>query len=71
MEQQIEAFINYLHNVKKTSKNTELSYRRDLKKVAVPVRLENSSIGEARVTAARTRPKFIGGERAVYNEAIK
>ena len=35
MQEQIEAFINYLHNVKKTSKNTELSYRRDLKKVAV------------------------------------
>lgn len=34
MEEQIEAFINYLHNVKKTSKNTELSYRRDLKKMA-------------------------------------
>ena len=41
-----------------------------LKKVAVPVRLENSSIGEARVTAARTRPKFIGGSRAVYDEEL-
>ncbi|MBR5228508.1 MAG: TIGR01440 family protein [Firmicutes bacterium] len=38
-----------------------------LKKVAVPVRLENNKIGEALVTAARTRPKFIGGERAVYD----
>ena len=38
-----------------------------LKKVAVPVRLENNRIGEALVVAARTRPKFIGGERAVYN----
>lgn len=33
MEELIEAFINYLHNVKKTSKNTELSYRRDLMKM--------------------------------------
>lgn len=33
MEQAIEQFITYLHNVKKTSANTELSYRRDLKKV--------------------------------------
>lgn len=33
MEQAIEQFITYLHNVKKTSVNTELSYRRDLKKV--------------------------------------
>ena len=39
-----------------------------LKKVAVPVRLENNKIGEALVVAARTRPKFIGGSRAVYNE---
>ena len=39
-----------------------------LKKVAVPLRLENNIIGEALVTAARTRPKFIGGARAVYDE---
>ena len=39
-----------------------------LKKVAVPLRLENNIIGEALVTAARTRPKFIGGVRAVYDE---
>lgn len=34
MEQAVEQFITYLHNVKKTSANTEMSYRRDLKKVA-------------------------------------
>ena len=39
-----------------------------LKRVAVPVRLKNNRIGEAPVTAARTRPKFIGGARAVYDE---
>ena len=39
-----------------------------LKKVAVPLRLENCRIGEALVVAARTRPKFIGGVRAVYDE---
>ena len=38
-----------------------------LKQVAVPVRLENNRIGEAMIIAARTRPKFIGGIRAVYN----
>lgn len=38
-----------------------------LKRVAVPLRLKNNKIGEALVIAARTRPKFIGGERAVYN----
>lgn len=39
-----------------------------LKKVAVPLRLENNKLGEALVVAARTRPKFIGGERAIYNK---
>ena len=39
-----------------------------LKKVAVPLRLENNRIGAATVLAARTRPKFIGGIRAVYDE---
>ena len=38
-----------------------------LKRVAVPVRLENNKIGEALVSAARTRPKFIGGIRAAYD----
>ena len=41
-----------------------------LKKVAVPLRLRNNIIGEATVVAARTRPKFIGGVRAVYDEAL-
>ena len=39
-----------------------------LKRVAVPVRLVNNKIGAATVLAARTRPKFIGGIRAVYDE---
>lgn len=39
-----------------------------LKKVAVPVRLEHNRIGEAMIIAARTRPKFIGGIRAIYDE---
>ena len=37
-----------------------------LKRVAVPLRLENNVIGEAKLSAARTRPKYIGGERAKY-----
>jgi len=35
MQKEIDAFISYLHNVKKTSTNTELSYQRDLKKFIV------------------------------------
>ena len=37
-----------------------------LKKVAVPLRLQQKTIGQAMVTAAWTRPKLIGGSRAVY-----
>lgn len=39
-----------------------------LKEVAVPVRLEANYIGKAFLLAARTRPKFIGGCRANYDE---
>ena len=39
-----------------------------LRRVAVPVRLEHHRIGEALVTAARTRPPLIGGERARYQK---
>ena len=38
-----------------------------LKAVAVPLRLKTDHIGKARVNAARTRPKYIGGERAKYS----
>lgn len=37
-----------------------------LKRVAVPVRLSMDKIGSALLTAARTRPALIGGERAKY-----
>lgn len=37
-----------------------------LRPVAVPVRLMVRSIGDAHLTAARTRPKLVGGKRAVY-----
>jgi len=38
--------------------------------VAVPVRLSVNKIGMANIICARTRPKFIGGIRAIYNEEI-
>ena len=41
-----------------------------LKKVAVPVRLQVKQIGQAPLTAARVRPKFIGGVRAVYDQTM-
>ena len=42
-----------------------------LKEVAVPVRLSVRNIGAASLVCARTRPRFIGGERARYQDALK
>ena len=42
-----------------------------LKEVAVPVRLGVKKIGMASLVCARTRPRFIGGERARYQEELK
>ena len=39
-----------------------------LKRVAVPVRTSVNKIGEANILCARTRPKYIGGSRAFYEE---
>lgn len=41
-----------------------------LRRVAVPVRLAVKTIGQANILCARTRPKYIGGSRAVYPEGI-
>ena len=42
-----------------------------LKEVAVLVRLGVKKIGQANLVCARTRPRFIGGERARYQEELK
>lgn len=39
-----------------------------LRPVAVPIRLRIKEIGEAHLTMARTRPRLIGGARAIYPE---
>ena len=41
-----------------------------LKPVAVPVRLPMRRIGDAVLIAARTRLRFVGGSRAVYDETL-
>ncbi len=41
-----------------------------LRAVAVPLRLSVTELGEAHLTAARTRAKFVGGTRAVYDENL-
>lgn len=40
-----------------------------LRHVAVPVRIAQNTIGQASVLCARTRPKFVGGSRAVYPDS--
>lgn len=42
-----------------------------LRPVAVPVRIEHPIIGGAHIVCARTRAKYIGGERARYNEDLE
>ena len=41
-----------------------------LREVAVPVRAGITEIGQAHLTLARTRPKYIGGPRAAYDESL-
>lgn len=41
-----------------------------LKEVAVPVKLSIYQIGQAHIICARTRPKYIGGIRAHYNDNL-
>ena len=41
-----------------------------LRRVAVPVRISRKTIGEAHVVCARTRLKFVGGERACYDAKL-
>lgn len=41
-----------------------------IKHVAVPVRTSVKTIGQAHVTLAKTRPKLIGGARAVYEKKV-
>jgi len=39
--------------------------------VVSPVRLKMKKLGNAHVTAARTRPRYVGGPRAEYDAALK
>ena len=50
MEREIEAFISYLHNIKKTSSNTEMSYRRDLTKLRIYLEITAGSPAGDEVT---------------------
>lgn len=39
-----------------------------MKNVVVPVRLSTKNLINATIIAAKTRPKYIGGSRAIYKE---
>ncbi len=39
--------------------------------VVVPLKITQRRIGEAVITAARRRPKYVGGIRAVYDESLE
>lgn len=41
-----------------------------IKPVVVPLRVQTKKIGEASIICARRRPRFVGGERAIYNEEL-
>ncbi len=41
-----------------------------IKPVVVPLRISVPRIGEAVLVCARRRPKFVGGQRAVYDEKL-
>ena len=42
-----------------------------LRDVAVPLRIRTGQIGDAHVVCARTRPKYVGGERAAYDDGLR
>ena len=41
-----------------------------IKPVVVPIRISVNRIGEAVLICARRRPRFVGGQRAVYNDDL-
>lgn len=57
MEKEIGAFITYLHNVKNTSGNTEMSYKRDLEKVSHF--MESRGIREAKDVTAKDLADYV------------
>lgn len=57
MEKEISSFITYLHNVKNTSNNTEMSYKRDLEKVRVF--LEGKGVTEIKKVTSEQLTEYV------------
>lgn len=66
MEREIESFISYLHNIKKTSSNTEISYRRDLTKMRIYLELTAQSQSASDVTEGNLKKYVAYMERKKF-----
>lgn len=66
MEREIEAFIEYLHNIKKTSPNTEMSYRRDLTKMRIYLEVTAGSPAVSEVTEENLKKYIAYMERKKF-----
>lgn len=66
MEREIEAFISYLHNIKKTSANTEMSYRRDLTKMRIYLELTAQVSAACEVTEENLKKYIAYMERKKF-----
>ncbi len=66
MEREIEAFISYLHNIKKTSFNTEMSYRRDLTKLRIYLEITAGSPAVDEVTEENLKKYMAYMERKKF-----
>ena len=66
MEWEIEAFISYLHNIKKTSFNTEMSYRRDLTKLRIYLEITAGSPAVDEVTEENLKKYMAYMERKKF-----
>lgn len=66
MEREIEAFISYLHNIRKTSPNTEMAYRRDLTKMRIYLEITAASPAVQEVTEENLKKYLAYMERKKF-----
>lgn len=69
MEREIESFIAYLHNIKKTSSNTEMSYRRDLTKMRIYMEITAESPAVHEITEENLKKYLAYMERRKFKAA--
>ncbi len=69
MEREIESFIAYLHNIKKVSPSTEISYRRDLTKMRIYLEITAGSPAVDEVTKENLKRYVAYMERRKYKAA--